>query len=53
MTMTIKLLSYFPGWYWYLFSDPVDGPTLLGQHIESLFTALHAEPAAWMDTLCT
>lgn len=28
--MTIKLLGYFPGWYWYLFSDPVDGPTLLG-----------------------
>ena len=25
----------------------------MGQHIESLFTALHAEPAAWTDTLCT
>jgi soluble epoxide hydrolase/lipid-phosphate phosphatase len=51
--MTIKLLGYFLGWYWYVFSDLVDGPTLLGQHIESLFTGLHAEPAAWMDTLCT
>jgi soluble epoxide hydrolase/lipid-phosphate phosphatase len=29
------------------------GLALLGQHIESLFTGLHAEPAAWMDTLCT
>ena len=26
--MTIKLLGYFPGWYWYLFSDPVDGPRI-------------------------
>jgi soluble epoxide hydrolase/lipid-phosphate phosphatase len=48
----IKSIGYFPGWYWYLFSDPVKGPALLDQHIESLFTALHAEPEAWMSTLC-
>lgn len=48
----IKSIGYFPGWYWALFSDPVIGPTLLNQHTESLFTALHAEPMEWMNTLC-
>jgi soluble epoxide hydrolase / lipid-phosphate phosphatase len=48
----IKSLGYFPSAYWYLFTDPVDGPALMGDHIESLFTALHAEPTSWMDTLC-
>lgn len=47
-----KLIGYFPGWYWALFSDPVAGPALLNHHTESLFTALHAEPEAWMSTLC-
>lgn len=50
-TMT-KLIGYFPGWYWSLFGDPVNGPALLNQRVESLFTALHAEPMAWMNTLC-
>ena len=50
--MMIKSAGYFTSWYWYLFSDPIAGPALLDQHIESLFTALHAEPAAWMDTFC-
>ncbi|UKZ54305.1 hypothetical protein TrVGV298_008113 [Trichoderma virens] len=48
----IKSIGYFTGWYWSLFSDPVAGPTLLSQHTESLFTALHAEPMEWMNTLC-
>jgi soluble epoxide hydrolase / lipid-phosphate phosphatase len=39
---TINLIGYFPGWYWYLFSDPVEGPTLLGQHIESSMPLMSA-----------
>ncbi|KAL6884433.1 Alpha/Beta hydrolase protein [Trichoderma evansii] len=48
----IRSIGYFPGWYWTLFSDPAIGPALLNQHTESLFTALHAEPMEWMNTLC-
>jgi soluble epoxide hydrolase/lipid-phosphate phosphatase len=50
--MMKKALGYFPMEYWYLFTDPVDGPALMDRHVESMFTAAHAEPAAWMDTLC-
>lgn len=49
----IESIGYFPGWYWYLLSDPVEGPLLLHQHTESLFDALHAKPESWMTTLCT
>ncbi|KAK4065871.1 uncharacterized protein Triagg1_8423 [Trichoderma aggressivum f. europaeum] len=48
----IQAIGYFTGWYWALFSDPVAGPALLNEHAESLFTALHAEPIEWMNTLC-
>ncbi|KAL6694250.1 Alpha/Beta hydrolase protein [Trichoderma pleuroticola] len=47
-----QAIGYFTGWYWALFSDPVAGPALLNEHAESLFTALHAEPIEWMNTLC-
>ena len=47
-----KSLGYFPFEYWYLFADPVDGPALIEKHLESIFTAVHAEPDAWKDTLC-
>lgn len=36
-----KALGYFPFEYFHLYSDPINGPALLGNHIESLFTALH------------
>jgi pimeloyl-ACP methyl ester carboxylesterase len=45
-------IGYFPHWYLFLFSDPVEGPQLTGAHIESLFAALHGEPETWLDTLC-
>ncbi|EGR51307.1 uncharacterized protein TRIREDRAFT_57045 [Trichoderma reesei QM6a] len=51
-SMSMESMGYFPAWYWYLFCDPLLGPSLLNQHAESLFTALHAEPKAWMTTLC-
>lgn len=49
---TKNTIGYFPAWYWYLICGPVLGPSLLNQRVESLFTALHAEPDTWMDTLC-
>jgi len=47
-----KAIGYFPQAYWYLFTDPIAGPELMARHTDSLFTALHAEPAAWMHTFC-
>ena len=47
-----KADGYFRFEYWYLFTDPVGGPALIDKHVESLFTALHAEPEAWRETLC-
>jgi soluble epoxide hydrolase / lipid-phosphate phosphatase len=47
-----QALGYFPLEYWYLFTDPSYGPVLADKHVESLFTALHAEPKSWRETLC-
>ncbi|KAE9372744.1 alpha/beta-hydrolase [Stipitochalara longipes BDJ] len=47
-----KSLGYFPFEYWYLFTDPVNGPALIDKHVESLFTVVHAEPEGWKETLC-
>lgn len=49
----VQSIGYFPGWYWCLLSDPVNGPLLLGQNVESLFDALHGQPGSWMRTLCS
>jgi soluble epoxide hydrolase / lipid-phosphate phosphatase len=48
----IQAMGYFPFQYWYLFADPVNGPALADKHLESLFTAIHAEPEAWKETMC-
>lgn len=45
-------IGYFPFWYWFLFSDPVEGPQLLNGHLESMFTVLHGDPSTWLDLLC-
>jgi pimeloyl-ACP methyl ester carboxylesterase len=53
VSMLKKMLGYFPFEYFYLYSDPVNGPALLGDHIESLFTALHPEsPASRRQVMC-
>jgi len=44
--------GYFRFEYWYLFTEPVNGPALIDKHVESLFTAVHAEPETWRETLC-
>jgi soluble epoxide hydrolase / lipid-phosphate phosphatase len=38
-----KRLGYFVFWYWYLFADPIEGPKILEDHIESLYEACHAK----------
>lgn len=47
-----KADGYFRFEYWYLFTDTVNGPSLIDKHVESLFMAVHAEPEAWRETLC-
>jgi soluble epoxide hydrolase/lipid-phosphate phosphatase len=44
--------GYFPLWYMYLFSDPVEGPQLMDSHIESVFAGIHGEPETWKDIMC-
>ena len=45
-------LGYFNFEYWYLFSDPVEGPKILDAHLDSAFDLCHAEPETWRDTMC-
>lgn len=45
-------IGYFPMWYWYLFGNAVEGPEIVGAHIDSMFTAAHGEPKALKDIWC-
>lgn len=51
--MMEQLFSYPRFAYWELFTAP-DGPKILHEHLESLWTALHGDQENWMDTIfCT
>ena len=50
--MMTRLIGYGPYWYWYLFTAP-DGPKIVDEHVESLFTALHGRPETMRDIFCT
>jgi pimeloyl-ACP methyl ester carboxylesterase len=51
--LVIKQLGYSNYWYWYLFSDPVEGPEICDAHLDSFFDLIHAEPETWKDTMCS
>src|SRR2546423_8663648 len=42
------MIGYGPYWYWYLFTSE-EGLRILDTHTESAFTALHGDPATWID----
>jgi soluble epoxide hydrolase/lipid-phosphate phosphatase len=49
--MMTQRIGYGSFWYWYLFTSE-EGPKILDAHVESFFTALHGDPATWMDIFC-
>ena len=49
--MTTHFFGYGTYWYWKLFAGD-DGPEILNNHIESLFTIAHGKPETWLETLC-
>jgi pimeloyl-ACP methyl ester carboxylesterase len=50
--LVTKRIGYFSNWYWYLFSDPVEGPEIIDTHLDSFFDMIHAEPEIWMESMC-
>jgi pimeloyl-ACP methyl ester carboxylesterase len=51
--MFVKQLGYFPMEYWYLLSNPLDGPKILDNHTSSFYDICHAaDPKLWPDVLC-
>ena len=51
LEMMTGLIGYGPYWYFYLFKEK-EGRKIVGEHVESFFTALHGEPSSWMELLC-
>ena len=51
LEMMTRLVGYGPYWYFYLFKE-AEGRRIVDAHVESFFTALHGDPASWMELLC-
>lgn len=48
---TTKFFGYGTYWYWKLFAND-DGPEIMNNHIESVFSMAHGHPETWLETLC-
>ena len=48
---TEGIFGYGIYWYWKIFAAP-EGPEVMDNHLESMWTMAHGEPETWLDNFC-